>query len=76
MCLAAFVASLAVGYVRTARALAETEHARAETEKALSETHQEAAKNPATSHGDIAANTLANEIKRSLNMFMVPDIAL
>ena len=30
------------------------------------------AKKPTTSHGDIAANTLANEIKRSLNMFMVP----
>ena len=42
--LAAFVAALVVGYVRTARALAETERARAETEKALAETHQEAAK--------------------------------
>ena len=42
--LAAFVAALAVGYVRTTRALAETERARAETEKALSETHLEAAK--------------------------------
>ena len=44
VCLAAFVAALAVGYVRTTRALAETERARAETEKALAETHQEAAK--------------------------------
>ena len=42
--LAAFVAALAGGYVRTARALAETERARAETEKALAKTHQEAAK--------------------------------
>ncbi|MBQ3290480.1 MAG: serine/threonine protein kinase [Kiritimatiellae bacterium] len=41
--LAAFVAALAVGYVRTTHALAETEHARAETEKALAETEQEAA---------------------------------
>ena len=54
----AFVAALAVGYVRTTRALAEAERARAETEKALAETeraraqteqalaetHQEAAK--------------------------------
>jgi len=43
-CLAAFVAALAVGYVRTTRALAETERARVQTEKALAETHQEAAK--------------------------------
>ena len=42
--LAAFVAALVVGYVRTARALAETERARAETEQALAETHREAAK--------------------------------
>ena len=42
--LVAFVAALVVGYVRTARALAETERARAETEQALAETHQEAAK--------------------------------
>jgi len=56
--LAAFVAALVVGYVRTARALAEaeraraeteqalaeTERARAETQQALAETHQEAAK--------------------------------
>ena len=42
--LAAFVAALVVGYVRTACALAETERARAETEQALAETHQEAAK--------------------------------
>ena len=42
--LAAFVAALAVGYVRTTRALAETERARAQTEQALAETHQEAAK--------------------------------
>ena len=43
-CLAAFVAALTIGYVRTTRALAETERARAETAKALAETHQEAAK--------------------------------
>ena len=43
-CLAAFVAALTIGYVRTTRALAETERARAQTEMALSETHQEAAK--------------------------------
>ena len=42
--LAAFVAALAVGYVRTTRALAEAERARAETEKALAQTHLEAAK--------------------------------
>ena len=42
--LVAFVAALVVGYVRTARALAETERARAETEQALAETHREAAK--------------------------------
>ena len=42
--LAAFVAALVVGYVRTTHALAETERARAETEKALAETHLEAAK--------------------------------
>jgi len=42
--LAAFVAALVVGYVRTARALAETERARAATEQALAETHREAAK--------------------------------
>ena len=42
--LAAFVAALVVGYVRTARALAETERARAQTEQALAETHREAAK--------------------------------
>ena len=42
--LVAFVTALVVGYVRTARALAETERARAETEQALAETHQEAAK--------------------------------
>ena len=42
--LAAFVAALVVGYVRTTHALSETERARAETEKALAETHQEAAK--------------------------------
>ena len=42
--LAAFVAALAVGYVRTTHALSETERARAETEKALAETHLEAAK--------------------------------
>ena len=41
--LAAFVAALTVGYVRTTRALAETERARAETEQALAKTHQEAA---------------------------------
>ena len=41
--LAAFVAALVVGYVRTTHALAETERARAETEKALAETRQEAA---------------------------------
>ena len=41
--LAAFVAALAVGYVRTTRALAETERARAQTEKALAQTEQEAA---------------------------------
>ena len=41
--LAAFVAALAVGYVRTTRALSETERARAETEKALAQTEQEAA---------------------------------
>ena len=33
------------------------------------------AKKPTTSHGDIAANTSANEIKRSLNMFMVPGVS-
>ena len=42
--LVAFVTALVVGYVRTARALAETERARAETEQALAETHREAAK--------------------------------
>ena len=41
--LAAFVAALVVGYVRTTHALAETECARAETEKALAQTEQEAA---------------------------------
>ena len=43
LCLTAFVAALAVGYVRTTQALAETERARAETEKALAQTEQEAA---------------------------------
>ena len=43
ICLAAFVAALAIGYVRTTRALAETERARAETEMALAQTEQEAA---------------------------------
>jgi hypothetical protein len=42
--LAAFVAALTVGYMRTTRALAETERARLQTEQALAETHQEAAK--------------------------------
>ena len=42
--LVAFVAALVVGYVRTARALAETERARAATEQVLAETHREAAK--------------------------------
>ena len=41
--LAAFVASLAVGYVKTSRALEETERARAQTDKALAETRREAA---------------------------------
>ena len=42
-CLAAFVAALAVGYVRTTHALAETERARTQTEQALAQTEQEAA---------------------------------
>ena len=41
--LVAFVAALAVGYVRTTHALAETERARAQTEQALAQTEQEAA---------------------------------
>ena len=41
--LAAFVAALAVGYARTARALQETERARARTAEALAQTEQEAA---------------------------------
>ncbi len=41
--LAAFVAALTVGYMRTTRALAEAERARVQTEQALAETHQEAA---------------------------------
>lgn len=42
-CLVAFVASLAVGYVRTNRALRAAESARAETERALEQTETEAA---------------------------------
>ena len=42
-CLVAFVASLAVGYVRTNRAFHAAESARAETERALNQTEAEAA---------------------------------
>lgn len=41
--LAAFVAALAAGYVRTGRALAETERARTQTAEALAQTEREAA---------------------------------
>ena len=44
VCLAAFVVSLAVGYVKTSRALEETERARARTAEALAQTEQEAAR--------------------------------
>lgn len=42
-CLAGFIAALGAGYLRTSRALAETERARAQTAEALARTEQEAA---------------------------------